>query len=176
MTMLAWFLLFLAVPSGHQASSGRGETADVFAIYLVADPVDPRIPGYGEGDWSRLRLSATPLFAGDDLISYDLSTHTMRLRREALARIPKPPVDGAPFVVVANGQRIYLGVFITASSSHSFGVPAIDAHPQVLNPTQAADTLVIDRAYPSASFGRGPDPRGDDRIKAALTTLGKAKV
>jgi hypothetical protein len=173
--MLAWVLLFLAVPSGYQASPARGETTDVFAIYLVADRVDPRIPGYGEGDWSRLRLSATPLFAGDDLISYDLSTHTVRLRREALARIPKPPVDGTPFVVIANGQRIYLGVFITVSSSHSFAVPAIDANPQIMNPTQPADTLVIDRAYPLASFGRGTDPRGDDRIKAALTSLGKVK-
>jgi hypothetical protein len=149
--------------------------SDVFAIYLLAEPVDPRITGYGRGDWSQLRLAASPLITGEDLISYDLSTHAMRLRREALARIPRPPVDGTPFVVVANGQRIYLGLFITILSSHSFAVPAIVTDAQMLTPKQPADTLVIARAYPTPSFGSGPDPRGDERIKAALTKLGKAK-
>jgi len=117
----------------------------------------------------------SPLIAGDDIISYDLSTHAMKLQREALARIPNPPVDGTPFIVVAQGQRVYLGVFITITSSHSFAVPVIDAHPQALNPSHPADTLVIERAYPSKSFGVGPDPRGDERIKTALIALGKSK-
>lgn len=173
-TMLAVALLLLSGP-GDQDRSGRGEIADVFAIYLVAEPVDGRITGYGTGDWSRLRLSVSPLIAGDDIISYDFSTHAMRLRREALARIPRPPVAGTPFVVVAHGDRVYLGVFMTMASSRSLAVPAIVVDRYVLDPTQARDTLVIERSYPTPTFGVGPDPRGDERIKAALTALQKLK-
>ena len=175
MTMLAMALVLLSSALGDQSRAGRGETADLFAIYLVAERVDPRNTAYAKGDWSRLRLSASPLIAGDDIISYDLSTHAMKLQREALARIPNPPVEGTPINVVAQGQRVYLGVFITITSSHSFAVPVIDAHPQALNPSHPADTLVIERAYPSKSFGVGPDPRGDERIKTALIALGKSK-
>ena len=175
MTMLVLALMLLGSTPGDQDRSGRGETTDVFAIYLVADRVDPRITAYGKGDWSGLRLSASPLISGNDIITYDWATHAMRLRREALARIPKPPVDGTPFVVVANGQRVYLGVFVTVASSHTFAVPAIYTDRQMLDPSQPADTLFIERAYPSSSFGAGPDPRSNERIKAALTKLGKVK-
>lgn len=175
MSMLALVLVLLASASGDQDRSGRGETADVFAIYLVAEPVDARITGYGKGDWSQLRLSASPLIAGADIISYAVSTHAMRLRPEALARLPRPPVSGTPFVVVAQGHRVYLGVFITLASSRSFAVPAIVVDRYVMDPAQPRDTLVIERSYPSPEFGVGPDPRGDDRIKAALTALQKLK-
>jgi hypothetical protein len=175
MTMLAFALGLVASALGVQDRSGRGEIADVFAIYLVAEPVDGRITAYGKGDWSQLRLSASPLIAGDDIISYELSTHSMRLRRDALARIPRPPVRGTPFIVIAQGHRVYLGVFITIASSRSFAVPAIVVDRYMLEPTQARDTLVIERAYPSTSVGLGPDPRSDERIKTALTALHKSK-
>jgi len=174
MAILACALVLLACP-GAQERTGGGTPADVFAIYLLAEPVDPRITGYGQGDWSRLRLASSPLITGNDLVSYDWSTHAMKLRREAVARIRHPPVGGTPFVVVAEGQRIYLGLFITIFSSHSFAVPAIVTDAQI-SPTQPTDTLVIARAYPTSSFGRGPDPRSDERIKIALTKLGKAKA
>lgn len=175
MVGIALALVFLASAAGDQDRPGRGGTADVFAIYLAAEPVDGRMTGYGKGDWSNLRLSASPLIAGDDIISYDLSTHSVRLRREALARIPSPPVHGTPFVVVAQGHRVYLGVFVTIASSRSFAVPAIVVDRYVMDPTRSRDTLVIERSYPSPEFGVGPDPRGDERIKTALAALRKLK-
>jgi len=177
MTRMAILSAVLAAAINGAAVSSHAPvaTADVFAIYLVADPVDGRITAYGRGEWSQLRLAATPLITGDDLVSYEWSTHAMKLRPEALARIPHPPVHGTPFVVVANDQRVYMGVLVSIVSSASFAVPAIVTDAQMLHPTQSADTLVIDRAYPSPSFGAGPDPRGDERIKKALTALGKVR-
>jgi len=131
---------------------------------------------YGKGDWSELRLAASPLIAGEDLITSDWSTHTMRLKPEALARIPRPPVSGTPFVVVARGQRVYLGVFITIVSSRSFAVPAIAVDRSVMDPAQPRDTLVIERTYGASPSGAGADPRADERIKAALTALQKLTV
>ena len=137
--------------------------------------MDPRLTGYGVGDWSQLRLASSPLITGADVVAYDWPTHTMKLRPAVIAKIPKPPVDGTPFVVVAQGQRVYLGVFVTSVSSHTFAVPSITVDAVMLNPAQPADTLVIAGAYPSTSSGRVPDPRSDERIKNALTALGKSK-
>jgi hypothetical protein len=153
----------------------RAETTNSFGIYLPSEPVDRRITAYGKGDWSRIRLSESPLISAADIVSYDFAAHSIRLRSEALARIPRPPVEGTPFVVMANGQRVYLGVFTTLDSSMSFAVPSIMVDRRVLVTNQALDILVIERAYPQPSFGVGPDPRGDLRIKTALAALHKLK-
>lgn len=163
-------LLMVALCSGC-----RAETTNSFGIYLTSEPVDKRITASGRGDWSRIRLSESPLISAADIVSYDLWGHAIRLRSEALARIPRPSVEGTQFVVVANGQRIYLGVFTTCASSMSFAVPSIMVDRRVLVTNQAPDILVIERAYPQPSFGVGPDPRGDQRIKAALSALHKLK-
>jgi hypothetical protein len=56
---------------------------------------------------------------------------------------------------VAQGQRIYLGAFVTLISSFSCGAPSTVVDRHLLDPTQPRDTIVIDRAYPNASFGAG---------------------
>jgi len=162
-----------AVPAS--ATIGRTETTNSFGIYLIAEPVDRRIIAYGKGEWSRLRLSEPPLISATDIGSYDYAGHALRLRPEAIARIPRPPVAGTPFVVAANGERIYLGVFTTGSSSMSFAVPSIMVDRRWLVTNQPPDTLVIERAYPSPRFGVGPDPRGDPRIRTVLKALHKVK-
>ena len=156
-------------------SGCRAETTNSFGIYLPSDPVDRGITAHGKGDWSQIRLSEPPLISAADIVSYDFADHSIRLRSETLAKIPRPPVAGTPFVVVADGQRIYLGVFTTCVSSMSFAVPSIMVDRRVLETNQAPDILVIERAYPQPSFGVGPDPRGDQRIKAALAALHKLK-
>jgi hypothetical protein len=171
MRSLYFLLLFLAVVP----FPGKGETTNSFGIYLTAEPVDRRILAYGKGDWAAVRLSEPPLISAADIISYGLAEHSMKLRPEALARIPRPPVGGTPFVVVADGQRIYLGAFTTGFSSMSFAVPSIMVDRRMLVTNQPANTLVIERAYPSPSFGVGPDPRGDQRITTALKALHKLK-
>lgn len=172
MNLHRFLLLLCLLASG---SIGRSETTNSFGIYLTAETLGRRITAYGKGDWSGVRLSESPLISGADIISYDFTNHSVRLRPEALAKIPRPPVGGTPFVVVADGQRIYLGAFTTVESSMSFAVPSITVDRRMVVTNQPTDTVVIERAYPSPSFGVGPDPRGDQRIKTALKALHKLK-
>jgi hypothetical protein len=158
-----------------QCSLCRAEATNSFGIYLPSESVDRRFTAHGKGDWSRIRLSESPLISAADIVSYDSADHSIKLRSEALAKIPRPPVDGTPFIVVADGQRIYLGVFTTCDSSMSFAVPSIMVDRRVLVTNQTPDILIIERAYPQPSFGVGPDPRGDQRIKTALAALHKLK-
>lgn len=155
---------------------GGAEPADptnAFGIYLFAESVDPGIFTRAECDGSGIRLADSPVISAADIIRYDFVDHSMKLRAEALARLPRLTSPGTAFVVLAEGKRIYVGAFTTCASSIPISVPTIMVDRRALVTNQPPDVLVIERAYPQPSFGVGPDPRGDPRIKAALAALGK---
>jgi len=145
-----------------------------FGIYLTADS-----EGYPEcaSNWTSRALSPRPLISGADILSYDFANHLMTLTPEAFQRIPPAEArdlyanSPAPFVVVVNGERIYMGLFVKAVSSASFDLPSIIS-PQI-GRTLPPNTVRIGRAYPTDSFGAGADPRSDNRIQRALASLHK---
>jgi hypothetical protein len=143
-----------------------------FEIYLTLDLEARRIHLYGEGDWSKIRLAESPLISASDIIRYNFEEHAVTLRPEAYKRMPKPPLEGTPFVVMANGERIYLGAFSSGLQAFQFAVPTIEIYD--LRQQQSPYTWFIDRGY--SRSGTGPDPRGDPRIKSALTALGLISV
>ena len=182
-------LAFLAL-----SSAGHCETTNTFRIYLPSDSSAYRYILNGKVDLSHIQLAETPLISEADIISYDVSNHVVTLKPEALVRIQEVDVDlrGTPFVVVADGQRIYLGGFMNQVSSFALRYPTIlvglrwTPDPPMYSftiipelhakpPQLPTNCLVIDRAYPSPSFGAGPDPRGDPRIKSALKALHKLR-
>lgn len=139
-----------------------------FGIYLTEGDVDNRLTVRGEGDWTKLKIASTPIISKSDILSYNPTNYTIRITAEAAARIPRPPVKGKPFVVMVDGQKIYLGVFTTAISSFSFAVPSICVDREGLPKPGGERTLTIDRAYPGENFGKGSDPRPDERIRMSL--------
>ena len=146
------------------------EAQTKFGIFLTVNPNLDTRPGMV--DLSHIQLAHSPVISAKDIISYDFTTHAMKLRHKPLAGVSLAPgqlVGGLPFIVVADGQRIYLGAFTSEVSSISLGVPSIVAG----RFNTPEDVAVIDRAYPSDQFGQGPDPRGDPRIKSALAALHK---
>ena len=144
-----------------------------FAIYLVAAPVDPRELVRGRERWRQVELAPEPVISDADIVSYDFSKHAMRLKPEALKRIPRPGVEGISFVVVVGGERIYLGAFYNGFSSIPFPAPVIVVVARVEQEAALGEgVLFIDRAYPE-SYGSGNDMRSDERIRKALTDLKK---
>lgn len=164
------FCLLATAANALEAEPPRQEYS--FAIYR-ADGIDRRFIAHGTGDWRGAKLVEPALVTEADVVSYDILQHALTIKPEAMARLPKPPVAGTPFVVVADGEPIYAGVFVTCESSMSFAVPSIMIDRRAIFPDEPANTLVITRAYPTGKFGDGPDRRADQRIVAALTGLGK---
>jgi len=161
-------VLILLTASAAAAQSQQ----NTFAIYLLARSIDTRTLTQDQGQWKQLALASVPVISDADIISYDFSNHAMRLGPEAIKRLPKPPVTGTPFVIVVNGERIYQGAFYTSLSSISYTQPVIVIdNPDPAQPRQG-DVLLIEPAYP-AKMARGSDLRSDERIKAALSRLGK---
>ena len=130
-----------------------------FGLYLVTDNED--------GPISQVTLSEHPVISEADIISYIWTNHAMKVTPEAWDRVPQPGLQGLPFVVVADGERVYIGVFWTRFSSSLPSRPSIDVLP---GHSQHPVTLYIE---PSRSRRLDPDPRCDLRIKGTLTALGK---
>lgn len=80
-----------------------------FALYLVT--------GNEKGTIPELTLSERPLISEADIISYNWTNHAMKVTPETQDRLPEPGASGTPFVVVADGERVYAGVFWTMLSS-----------------------------------------------------------
>ena len=79
---------------------------------------------------------------------------------------PPVPTGGVPFVMTANGERIYAGAFWTMLSSLSYdGVVILDPLP--LSSVMPGD-LRITLGYPAPELFTGEDPRSDPRILEAL--------
>lgn len=104
-----------------------------------------------------------------DIVSYDWQTHTMTLTKSGEKKIPQMKAVGTfgkEFIVVADGQRCYRGAFWCSFSSVGYNHPIIDV-------ANGGRTVQIQRAYPSAKFATGDDPRPDKRIHQVLEALGK---
>jgi hypothetical protein len=171
-TFVTSLLLVTAIPLLDFDTSATELPADtnLFAIYLVASQVDSRLTANGIGNWTNLSLLRAPIITERNLDAYEWKTHTLRLKSGMTpASLGRVPVQGIPFVVVARGEKIYLGTFVTAFSSMSFDVPAIMADPLGGD----LNTMVINSGYPGASSANRLDPRNDERIRVALKAAGK---
>jgi hypothetical protein len=163
--ILSGMLMFQILPS-----LAALQKQDSVAIYLFAGPVDTR--SIKQQEWKKLPLASEPIISEADILAYDFSKHALRLRPEALKRLPRPPVEGTPFVVVVNGERIYPGAFYTMLSSIPCSTPVIVVNRRAQSEAAAEDVVLIERAYPVQS-AKEEDLRSDKRVKDALVKLKK---
>jgi hypothetical protein len=151
-----------------------------FAIYLVKNPADEQA---AEGmALKELVLEEKPILTEEDIASYRISAdgrHFIRLKPGVKVRVA-PPAGGTlldrGFVVVADGNRIYLGDFNAPISSHSPNVAWIRL--PLSRPGEAAElqTDIAIAPCPMMDVSRKPlceDLRADPRILKALQDIGK---
>ena len=160
--VLAILLLsMLAVQADRKREEAKKGSIS-FGIHLVRNMTGPQA---AEIPLDRLVVDSTPILSDEDIRLYRWADHELDLQDADafLDRLPDVPVQGLPFVVMVNGERIYLGAFWTSYSSWSTDLPVIDV---IMNP------LAIKPGYPWDQT-RDPDPRQDPRIRSVLKVLGK---
>jgi HEAT repeat protein len=180
--------------SKASAAQKRGESAKLIEIYTKLSILEPDNEAYRSHlsqasprllmcyakdkapvmKLDQLELDEYQLLTDRHIRFYDWETHTIYLTPEGRQRIPASStigVRGRYFVIIADGQRCYMGAFWSSLSSISCEIPVIN--PLKNSPTSGQ--ITIERAYPSAKFGKGNDPRSDFRIKKVLAELGKLK-
>lgn len=137
----AWFVL------GNQLQT----TKEGFAIYLL--------------DSNELVLS------DKDIISYNKTSHEIKLNQDAMARMRALDLYGKPFVIKLGNREIYDGSFSSeVSSIPSSGVIILDV---LAVQYGLADGLRIQAGYPSSEFFKGADPRNNCEILNHFREFGK---
>ncbi len=166
LTLVLFTVIFLSACQATPTESPTLE-GEAFALYLVAneDIAGPDLDNY---ELSELPLAEEPIISTEDIYNYLWDLHIINLTEEAYKQILPifslgMPMNGVPFVIMANGERIYAGAFWSPASSLSFDGVVIM---QPFDPTN--QPLIISLGYPTNEFFNGEDPRDDPRLKQAL--------
>lgn len=140
---------------------------EAFELYLISDQ---NITGGNLHDYELddLPINEKPFLSTKDIVSYMWTDHAINLTEEAYLKVVVNfsrglPINGAPFVIVSNNERIYTGAFWSLASSAIFdGVVVLQPFDPAIQP------LFITLGYPTDDFFTGEDPRGDTRLRQAL--------
>jgi hypothetical protein len=138
-----------------------------FAIYFLED-LSIRTIQVVDQDPSEIELETYPWLSSKDIDFYDFSSHCIYLKAdknnffENLKEYYQFPPSwvGKPFVVIAGGERCYIGSFHSVMLSTAPVVPYmneldIGGYPE--------DVMHISRAW-----GNSPDLRNDERVRNSL--------
>jgi hypothetical protein len=154
---------------GYPTDEPPGDELESFSLYLLMDE-ELDVTELEDAQVDDLELQEQPLITVDDIGFYDWSSHTFTMTDEAASRLPSPSVFGAPFVLVSQGERQYLGFFWTMVSS------LICSHPVIfVDPPMDRCAYTIEAGYHDPEGGEGTDPRANQMIKEALARVGKLK-
>jgi hypothetical protein len=168
-----WAVLALVLTLPGAPIPGQA-AANSFGLYLPAEPLPTSVLLQGTNDLSRIKLAAAPVVSEADIVAYDFALHVMKLQPGAIDRITHLLTNrpNSAFVAVADGAPAYLGVFTRFDSLEQFEVPVIITDWRYEE--QPSDTFAITWPFPpGASPGTRQDPRDNERVKTALTTLSK---
>lgn len=172
---LGFIMILLIVLQACKSEATKSNSENDFSIYLVKE-IENNFPGSVSLD--RLILEDEPLLSSEMIDSYEWTKHRISFSLETKEKLKtKEPLYGRYFVVTAQKQRIYWGLFTSDVSSMSCQNPVIKVWPR--HPSGESfipDTLKIDRAYPEY-FGNKNDKdlRNDDRIYITLKASGKLR-
>ena len=122
-----------------------------------------------------LKLSKQPLLSSSDITSYSWSKHQITYSEVVYERlIGFTDLWRKSFVVIAEGKRIYWGLFQSHVDSYACQNPVIFLYPRELDMKHILPaTIYIRRSYfDGEGLETEPDPRSDTRIYNALEKAG----
>jgi hypothetical protein len=163
-------ILSLLLVCGWHAEKAISKSKDVFSIYLVKNSKkifnSPK-----KLDVKNLVLEDAPLLTVDSITNYTWHSHriTFPFRvKEGLKK--REPLLHYLFVVVANDERIYWGMFKDIDDSFVSSYPAIFLLPRNTTSMSIPNKLIISKAQ---NLENNVDIRDDVRIYNALKDSGK---
>jgi hypothetical protein len=183
----------------HASTNTPGAFTNILAFHLVVGEVPYKSLTDGKAAPDGLKLTVQPILSDADFVAWNVTNHTFVITPTAAKRVAgRCEGDVVPFVLMCDGEPIYLGIFGTWSSSFSPAVPVIltdnvlpdcfmgwtnvprdavlwtgDITERLMAMTNATTnvTLKIDRGYPVNEYEGGMDKRDDKRIVAAVEKL-----
>ncbi|MBK7103678.1 MAG: hypothetical protein IPH62_00125 [Ignavibacteriae bacterium] len=125
--LIAQFIIIISFSCSNSVSP---EFDERFAIYLLKED-SLRTNDVENISINKLELRSEPILTYDDIVLYDFENHKVFLRNNLSNYLGKDStrvfskVFGIPFILVAKGERIYLGSFLPMFSSIGLNTPTI---------------------------------------------------
>lgn len=158
---------------GCKSDNVSSEVKDVFSIYLVKD--SNQFFSSEKPSLDAFVLEESPLLSISSITSYHWQPHLITFPANTKEQLKKrEPLINYLFVVVANDERVYWGMFTDDASSYSCQNPVIKLLPR--NPTTSCipEGFTIERAYPAfIGDSTETDIRANVKIINALKESGK---
>src|SRR5215472_12975828 len=111
--MVCALLIGCSTDHGSRAQSLDGtevHTTNSFGIYLTVGRVSLASVS---NNLSAVALVSPAVISEADIAAVDLQSGLMKLKGNAYERVPQPSPEMPQFVVVADGERLFLGAFGT---------------------------------------------------------------
>ena len=153
------------------SSTVEPEENGIFSIYIVEDT----IYGNSEVGLNTLKLSKQPLLSSSDITSYSWSKHQITYSEAVYEQLIEfTDLWKKSFIVIAEGKRIYRGLFQSYLDSHASQNPVIFLFPRKPDMKHILPPVIyIRRSYfDGEGLETEPDPRSDTRICNALEKAG----
>jgi hypothetical protein len=137
-----------------------------FAIFLSTSELSTN----EDSDIGKLEISNEPIITDWDIIKYIWKTHEIVLSEEGMKRF-RSFIESNPnakqFLVMADGERCYIGAFWKSIYS------TIYSDPVIIIDSPSNNRIKVERAYPSEKYASSKDYRNDKRIYITLKRMGK---
>ena len=148
LAIVAIFLIIFGIVTYFNQSQ---ITEEGFGIYLL--------------DNNELVISDT------DIISYNRTSHEIRLNEGGVKKIKTLHLYQKPFAIKLDGKQVYNGAFWSDISSIPYSVIVIV---DILTVQYGmTDSIRIEKGYPSSEFFEGVDPRNNSEIFDYFQKVGK---
>lgn len=154
-------------------SSRRRLNDNGFAIYTAKNfmPYNQSID-YNTFNLDTVDLNDKPFLTGEDIISYDSSSHVLTLDKNRIElTYPRQSVYGQMFIVFLYDEPVYCGFFWYAFSS----VPCNWIYIRDANENGGlkSNQIELSAGFPNPSFFYGSDPRSNKAIIDYFKSTGK---
>ena len=161
--------IFFPLLWGWNTDKAVSKNKDVFSIYLVKN--SKLVDTSKTVDLKNFILEDEPLLTVDSITSYTWHSHKIAFSSRVKEGLKKrEPLLYCLFVVVANEERIYWGIFKDIENPNGSKSPAIFLLPHNTSLSCIPKIFIISRA---PNIVNNIDVRNDKRIYNALLSAGK---
>jgi len=164
--MKYWILMGLLLFGCNRDFSNTSSDTS-FAIYRLQDK-SISASEVLDTPLAELELAEFPWLTAGDLSLYDISSHVMVLRHKQRSDFLGSPMDAPlsnkPFVVVAGGERLYMGYYCHPASSWAAMMPSINSVADFM----FGPAIITINTWNSQDV----DGRSDPRLVSALKSSG----
>jgi hypothetical protein len=167
-TTIIFSALIVLIIFSYCSNLSSPEEIDRFALYLLKNG-SLTTKDVEEAKLYKLKLKDKPVISFNDLVGYQIENHKVYLNEKLSYYLDTDSLEifsqsfGNPFVLIADGERIYLGSFVTGLSSWVPNTPKIVDY--AVNNTEKSFIISGAPYYNQSSFF---DVRNDNRIFQAL--------